>query len=638
MSGRYVVLRRLTGSELGWFAEPRRQGRARGRQRGINFNASDVARIFPRTAIASGDIPVMSRRISDGQTQRRSIRRQQKNWRLVGPKVSGQGLERVNEGDFFFAEIEAGGRPPYPFAWDVVSRAGTPERHAAIDRDFSRFLASGMASWAASALVAVYLKGIVGIVDGREATMPAADQSPGDRPRLEPVEVHELPSRPIPPGPPPGPRRRRIEGRLRRPHILAEIMKAGLALSAEAQVQFIDALDTLSLELRTQLLELDVIRRIPIDHRKAWADVRGMRIGFVDGGVANVAGVGAAPIAIRVGSYTVTPGDDGPERENFDFEVQLVDDLYVTPGVYEDFFEDVAKLRDAARICCETAGLLALALRERPPDILMLHGPLVNPVSPYALGNPEAAGPDTFPNFTADTVRKFLPGETRARTGREANFVAVYLEQLNRLKSGRQTVCGVVERASLAGTLVEALLQKLHADGRIDAPTLKIFLDRIRRHRLTDSVLLECVLDEGEYIEPVELDKQGPSSKIPGAWAPEIGAYPRPLTTYVKPHVETLPIRVETFPTGPLSYDQLMQLVVHMSRLLPRYAFPVGLDIVDKHAKVPEWMSRQIDAMLSAQLMWKAIESGNPAAIQSVRRLLSTSKRDWLFRPDFRRT
>jgi hypothetical protein len=80
-----------------------------------------------------------------------------------------------------------------------------------------------------------------------------------------------------------------------------------------------------------------------------------------------------------------------------------------------------------------------------------------------------------------------------------------------------------------------------------------------------------------------------------------------------------------------------MDLIVHMSRLLPRYSFPVGLDIVDKHAKVPEWMSRQLGVMLSAQLMRKAMDTGNPSAIRLVRRVLSTNPRDWLFRPDFRR-
>ena len=72
------------------------------------------------------------------------------------------------------------------------------------------------------------------------------------------------------------------------------------------------------------------------------------------------------------------------------------------------------------------------------------------------------------------------------------------------------------------------------------------------------------------------------------------------------------------------------------SQLLPRYGFPVGLDIVDKHAKVPEWMSKQMNTMLTVQLMRKALESGNPVAIRLAKRIVSANTRDWLFRPDFR--
>jgi hypothetical protein len=133
------------------------------------------------------------------------------------------------------------------------------------------------------------------------------------------------------------------------------------------------------------------------------------------------------------------------------------------------------------------------------------------------------------------------------------------------------------------------------------------------------------------------MDKQGPDHKIPLAWAPEIKSYPKPLTTYVKTSSESMPIRVESFPSGSFPHPELIKLIVHMSRLLPRYSFPVGLDIVDKHAKVPEWMSKQVDVMLSAQLVRKAMDAGNPAAIRMVKRMLSTNTRDWLFRPDFRK-
>jgi hypothetical protein len=40
--------------------------------------------------------------------------------------------------------------------------------------------------------------------------------------------------------------------------------------------------------------------------------------------------------------------------------------------------------------------------------------------------------------------------------------------------------------------------------------------------------------------------------------------------------------------------DDAIQLVMakvyQYARLLPNYAFPVGLDVVDKFAKVPKWM------------------------------------------------
>jgi hypothetical protein len=159
----------------------------------------------------------------------------------------------------------------------------------------------------------------------------------------------------------------------------------------------------------------------------------------------------------------------------------------------------------------------------------------------------------------------------------------------------------------------------------------------MRGYRLTDSLIFECILDEGEYVDPVEMDKQGPDHKIPVAWAPEIKSYPKPLTTYVKTSAESMPIRVEFFPSDSLSHPELVKLIVHMSRLLPRYSFPVGLDIVDKHAKVPEWMSKQMNVMLSAQLMRKAMDSGNAVAIRMVKRMLSTNTRDWLFRPGFRK-
>lgn len=643
MNGSFFVLRSLTGSELGWFAEPRAIGKAKGRQRGINFNATEMSRIFPPEVLQLGDIPVVSRRFSDGQEQKRRIRLQEKNWRLVGDKVSGKGLEVLAEGDFFWAEIEAGHGLPFSLIWDVVTAAGNRDLYSRVDREFSVFLRGGMASWSTDDPIAGYLASLVGL----HTTAAAPEKGPGKRAKStpypaartqessEPSVAERLPksSQVQSAQPPPTPRRRRIEDKLRRPHILTEIVKAGMALSAKAQADFIDVLDDLSSVIRNLLSESALVRKVEINHGRTWGEFRGKRIGFVDGGIANVAEMGSAPLAIRVGSYIVTPGDSSPNREEFGFEIQLVDDLYEsTPGgegVYEDVFEDIAKLRDVARISAEVGGVLALTLRDRPPEVVFLHGPLVNPISPYGL--------EGFPNFTRATIAKLLPRDDKPRSGRDANFIPVHLEQLNRLQSSTSTVAGVVERASTGSSVIRMLIDKMHQDEKIDAKARKEFIDKLQGYRITDSVIFECVLDEGEYLEPVEIDKQAPENKIPAAWHPEIKSYPKPLTTYAKAHSETMPVRVEALRGGPLPHEQMMTLVIHMSRLLPRYSFPVGLDIVDKHAKIPEWMSKQMNAMLAVQLMRKAMDIGNPAAVRLVRRILSANTRDWLFRPDFRK-
>lgn len=440
-------------------------------------------------------------------------------------------------------------------------------------------------------------------------------------------------------------KRKRLASKLEQPGILVELARRGLSLSAEAQANFIDVLDTIATDLRQIFLDSKLIQRVQIDQKATWEAFKGKRLGFIDGGVANISAIGAAPVAIRVGSYVVTPGVQGPDRERFGFQVQLVDELYQTgegsTGVYEDFFEDVGKLRDAARIVCEVGGVLQLAKSGDAPGIIFLHGPLVNPVSPYALGQPGATG--AFPNFTGSALEILLAGNDAKRGGRQANFVTVYLEQLQRLASGKVTTCGVVERPSSGapGPLVMQVLKNLVDERTLPADTYDKTGKMLRQYQITDSLIFECILDEGEYLTPIPMDKQGadaPWSKIPDAWRTEIISYPRPQTTYVKANAGTMPIRLEFFETGPLGKDsgQLVRLVVHMSRLLPRYSFPVGLDIVDKHAKVPAWMSRQINAMLAARLMQKAMETKDPRMVRIVRRVLSSNTRDWLFRPDYK--
>jgi hypothetical protein len=77
----------------------------------------------------------------------------------------------------------------------------------------------------------------------------------------------------------------------------------------------------------------------------------------------------------------------------------------------------------------------------------------------------------------------------------------------------------------------------------------------------------------------------------------------------------------------------LLSLVYHTSRLLPDYAFPVGLDIADKYAKIPDWLSKGISDKLATATLSKALQTGDQRTIMLVKKFLSQNPRDFFFRP-----
>lgn len=112
----------------------------------------------------------------------------------------------------------------------------------------------------------------------------------------------------------------------------------------------------------------------------------------------------------------------------------------------------------------------------------------------------------------------------------------------------------------------------------------------------------------------------------------EIRSHPWALSTYVKPSDASQPFRVEAF-EDVRDFETIVALVVHTSRLLPSYGFPVGLDIVDRYAKVPAWMSKGVRSRHSIELLRTALASGDPRALTFAKRMLASKGRDWLFRP-----
>jgi hypothetical protein len=421
--------------------------------------------------------------------------------------------------------------------------------------------------------------------------------------------------------------RRRIEVRVTQGEFLAGMLHLAARESAGAQGSFIDKLCGIAAKLRAILEANGRIAKLQYRPEAYWQSVHGKSFAFLDGGVANIDLPSAAPVGIRVGSYLVRPGEmDLSRREAFDIALSIVDDLYSNEGfLYDSDFDDVAKLRDAARIISETAAVWHLVRGGNVPDGIFLHGPLINPASPYGL--------DDFPAFGVKACCDLLVERRWKGSDDDREFIPLYLELLQRIKDTKKNVTGVVERSIGKDPVVlKNVLNSLQDQGVLKQEYVRSLLEDVKLYGLNDATLFDVVLEEGEYIRPIAVARQGPENKWPEYWKQWIRDYPAALTTYLKPSALVIPFRVEAFEDIP-DFAAALDLIMHTSRLLPSYGFPVGLDIVDKFAKVPEWMSRGVKGQHQVVLLKKALESGDPRAVTFAKRVLAAKGRDWFFRP-----
>jgi hypothetical protein len=159
------------------------------------------------------------------------------------------------------------------------------------------------------------------------------------------------------------------------------------------------------------------------------------------------------------------------------------------------------------------------------------------------------------------------------------------------------------------------------------------------------------LLMPGQYSEPWIINKYGGLGKgkitLPGEsfkgeadWGclkPTSNiSFPKVSGCYISISETTHPIRVEVF--DDLGDDQIHEAVRRTylyARLLPGYGFPIGLDIVDKYAHIPNWMTSAYSKIITHQL-GVSLQRGEVTDAE-MRRILVQSiymtHRDWLFRP-----
>lgn len=302
-----VVVRSLTDSDLGLFAAHRSS--AKSKQRAININSDIAKKLLSAGLYSSGQVDLKcicsfcDKTIQDI----RRMSKPKKNWRLGGKKIKGDIFGQLDSKDFAIFRSVTGNDGSHPITITFISKKIHRVVHAGLAAIVERRLNGSMVAFENDdddfAGVEIHCPRIA----WREKPLVDKHQKVATRPfAAMPEEADEKPLRP-----------KTIHQKLRTPHILAQLLKVAGDLSAPAQLRFMEVVEDLASQLRRVLRETGGIVRIEKNHAEFWSKIAGQRVGFVDGGLANLAMFGSAPIAARVGGYTVIPGARGIERESF---------------------------------------------------------------------------------------------------------------------------------------------------------------------------------------------------------------------------------------------------------------------------------------------------------------------------------
>ncbi len=414
-----------------------------------------------------------------------------------------------------------------------------------------------------------------------------------------------------------------------------------------------------------------------------WEEFQSELVSFIDGGIGQ-SELSQVPILLRVGSYAVRVGEGNlAERENFGYYPVIFGDLEGGSKEREDF-------TDIVRITAELLGGLSALNRNTDLRVLLFHGPLVYLMDAYA-------GHTPFTEADIDLFLKHYSGDEEQAKQLKADFLeAARLDIYPAIAGGRSDewasrrlfeplswiaflyrklisvalnreprpiIAGVVERGRSRKFSEDVLLKRVFRGlrenenenyfnemfGLSDLTSPKNLMDRLG---YTDNLLMALLLDTGEYSEPWTIDKstsglgsgqirlpnESESFRVDFSCLEDSSqfGFPSIQGTYIQASANTEPIRIEIF--SDLGEDQVKEAarrVYLYSRLLPNYGFPVGLDIADKFAHVPNWMTKAYDKTVR-HILGVSLQKGE-ISDEEIRKVIVRAiymkRRDWIFRP-----
>ena len=472
-----------------------------------------------------------------------------------------------------------------------------------------------------------------------------------------------------------------------RPHIFVRLQENALVVAKSLRNNYFSNTTEFVKKLREVAQQASAGKRKPIINIESvrhvtWNDCQQEVVSFIDGGVGKVEFSGQSPILVRVGSYCVKTGEsDLAQREQFGHYPIIMGDL-------EGGSRDRNDFTDIVRITSEILGGLSTLKRNKDLRVLLFHGPLVYTVWHYQGHAPFTEKDiDLFlDNYAADLKgSEDLKEEFLERAGREiypkitkrykelierrlfeplAWMSFLYSKIIEEAKSRNPVpiIAGIVERGRLnefnRTVLLARVFDKLHENGKGDwfndtfgRTDLNDAESLVNRLGYSDDILLSMILEPGDYSEPWMISKYKGFSKgeifLPGEshetiidWKPlsphsSIG-FPSIKGFYLSVSNTNYPIRIEVFNELENQVYEAASRIFLYSKLLPGYGFPVGLDIADKHAKIPKWMTDAYDKIIRHSL-GVSLQTGE-IGDEEMRRILIQSiymnQRDWLFRPE----
>lgn len=468
----------------------------------------------------------------------------------------------------------------------------------------------------------------------------------------------------------------------RQPHLMIKLAENSLRVAENLRENYFRNTTTFIRHLRRRLQGAAPLLTVHRVDGTSWEELRGEVATFIDGGIGSVELATQLPILLRVGSYCVRTGErQMAERERFGYYPVILGDLTGGSKERKDF-------PDIVRITAELLGGLSALERTTDLRVLMFHGPLVYLMSGYAGHTPftekdidlflshygagNQRGVELKERFLDEARRTIYPRLTERasewverRLFEPLSWIAYLYRQLISLAKRRvptPIIAGVVERTDhrefgekvLLQRIFEGLRAKGHEDyfnkmfGRTDLTSPKNLIDKLG---YSDSLLLGMLLRPEECSETWEMtgkydQLRAAQVSLPGEGFREaiqfdalkdstIG-FPPVLGQYVHISNTTEPIRVEVFKDlGGAQPLEAARRVYLYSRLLPRYGFPLGLDIADKYAKVPAWMTDAYAKLIKHHL-GVSLQRGEISDAEMRRILVQAiymTHRDWLFRP-----